>query len=72
VWLGHGIAVVPESVGSSARPGVRPVRIVDCPPSTVRIVWEAGCTSRAVAGLLRHATSAHPTADHRSGAAVPI
>lgn len=58
VRLGHGIALVPESVGA-AFAGVRAVRIVDCPPSTVRIVWETGCTSRAVAGLLRHATSAH-------------
>jgi DNA-binding transcriptional LysR family regulator len=58
VRLGHGTALVPESVGAAC-PGVRAVRVVDCPPSTVRIVWETGCTSRAVAGLLRYAASAH-------------
>jgi DNA-binding transcriptional LysR family regulator len=56
VRLGHGVALVPQSVGAIG-PGIRAVPIPDCPPSTVRIVWEQGNTSRAVADLVRHAAS---------------
>jgi DNA-binding transcriptional LysR family regulator len=61
VRLGYGVALVPESVGAASQ-GVRAVPVVDCPPSTVRIVWEKGSTSRVVADLVRYATSAHATA----------
>jgi DNA-binding transcriptional LysR family regulator len=59
VRLGHGIALVPQSVGTLGR-GIRAVPILDCPPSSVRLVWGLGSTSRAVADLVRHATVTRP------------
>ncbi|MBO0851174.1 MAG: LysR family transcriptional regulator [Pseudonocardia sp.] len=61
VRLGQGIAIFPRSFArnASATPsaGLRVVRVVDCPPTTVRIVWPDGSTSPAIAALVRHATT---------------
>jgi DNA-binding transcriptional LysR family regulator len=61
VRLGQGIAIFPRSfagnAAAAASVGLRVVRLVDCPPTTVRIVWAEGSTSRAVAALVRHATT---------------
>jgi len=56
--LGQGIGFVPESMartGSFA--GVRAVRVIDAPPSTLRIAWAESNTSPLVAGFIRHATT---------------
>lgn len=58
VRLGHGIAFVPESIGAGLTGnGVRAVRVLDCPPSTMRIVWRQDSTSPVVSSLVRHAVA---------------
>lgn len=58
VRLGHGVAFVPESIGATlAGEGIRAVRVRDCPPSTLRVVWRHDSTSPAIASLVSHATA---------------
>ncbi|WP_064745351.1 LysR family transcriptional regulator [Pseudonocardia acaciae] len=57
VRLNQAIAFVPESISFAfAGNGVRAVRVLDCPPSTLRIAWRQGSTSPTVAALVLHAT----------------
>ncbi|MBO0849595.1 MAG: LysR family transcriptional regulator [Pseudonocardia sp.] len=58
--LGQGIAIFPTSfarnASAAASAGLRVLRVVDCPPATVRITWPKWNTSPAIAALVRHAT----------------
>jgi DNA-binding transcriptional LysR family regulator len=57
--LGQGIGFVPESMARTEFfAGVRAVRVIDAPPSTLRIAWAESSTSPLVAGFIRHATTA--------------
>jgi DNA-binding transcriptional LysR family regulator len=56
--LGRGIAFLPQSMASAGPlAGVRAVRVIDAPPTTLRIAWAAASTSRPVAEFVRHALS---------------
>ncbi|WP_064745171.1 LysR family transcriptional regulator [Pseudonocardia acaciae] len=56
VRLGQAITFVPRSIGTAmAGRGLRAIRVLDCPHSTMRIVWRRASTSRATAGFVRHA-----------------
>lgn len=61
VRLGQGIAIFPRSfarnASAAASAGLRVVRVVDCPPTTVRITWPKGNASPAITALVRHATT---------------
>lgn len=58
VLLGEGIGFVPASIAAmNAHPGVRVVPVLDCPPSTVRVAWRHGSSSRSIAALIWHAAS---------------
>jgi DNA-binding transcriptional LysR family regulator len=58
VLLGEGVAFVPESVAvARACPGVGLIRVLDCPPSTLRVVWRQGISTRSVAAFVWHASS---------------
>jgi DNA-binding transcriptional LysR family regulator len=57
--LGQGIGFVPESMArAESFAGVHAVRVIDAPPSTVRIAWAESNTSPLVAGFIRYATTA--------------
>lgn len=54
--LGHGTGFIPESVARTGPfAGVRAVRVIDAPLSTLRIAWMESSTSLAVADFVRHA-----------------
>jgi DNA-binding transcriptional LysR family regulator len=56
--LGRGTAFLPRSMaGAGTLAGVRAVRVIDAPPSTLRIVWAASSTARPVAAFVRQALS---------------
>jgi DNA-binding transcriptional LysR family regulator len=57
--LGRGVAFLPQSMASAGPfAGVRAVRVIDAPPSTLRIAWAAASTSRPIAEFVRRALSA--------------
>lgn len=57
--LGQGIGFVPESMArTQSFAGVHAVRVIDAPPSTLRIAWSEANTFPVVAGFIRHATTA--------------
>ena len=60
IALGQRIAVVPESVASSARPDLVAVPVTDAPPVTLLLAWPAHSTSPAVAALARAVRAACP------------
>lgn len=58
VLWGEGVAFLPESVAVvRAGPGISLIRVVDCPPSTLRVVWRQGVSTRSVAAFVWHASS---------------
>jgi DNA-binding transcriptional LysR family regulator len=58
VLLGEGVAFLPKSVAvERAGPGISLIRVVDCPPSTLRVVWRQGTSTRSVAAFVWHASS---------------
>lgn len=58
VLLGKGVAFLPESVAAArAGPGIGLIRVLDCPPSTLRVVWRQGVSTRSVAAFVWHASS---------------
>lgn len=68
VRLGEGIAFVPESIGTALTGyGVRAVRVLDCPPSTMRIAWRQDSTSPVISSLVRHAVANLADTDEAAG-----
>jgi DNA-binding transcriptional LysR family regulator len=64
VLLGEGVAFLPESVAAArACAEVRLVRVLDCPPSVLRVVWRRGSSARSVAEFVWHASAYGPWLD---------
>jgi hypothetical protein len=58
VRLGKGVGIVPASVmATTFDPSVRVARLMDCPPSVLRVAWRHGSTVRSVAEFVAHASS---------------
>jgi LysR family transcriptional regulator, benzoate and cis,cis-muconate-responsive activator of ben and cat genes len=57
IALGRTTAIVPESASTDLRRDLAAVPVLDAPPVTTVIAWPPGSTLRAVADLIRVATS---------------
>ncbi len=58
VLWGEGVAFLPESVAvERAGSGISLIRVVDCPPSTLRVVSRQRVSTRSVAAFVWHASS---------------